>query len=94
LFPTEIYLHRHLNITMTTQEQIEQNINSQSELKRKDMCLIHQSIIEALPGCKLWFDKGLNEEGKAVTNPTIGYGQQTLTYAKGNTKEFFQIGLH
>lgn len=77
---------------MTILEQIEQNINSQAEPKRKDMLLIHQSILEALPGCKLWFDLGLNEEGKAVTNPTIGYGQQTLTYAKGNTKEFFQIG--
>ena len=77
---------------MTTQEQIEQNINSQVEQKRKDMCLIHQRILEALPGCKLWFDTGLNEEGKPVTNPTIGYGQQTITYAKGNTKEFFQIG--
>lgn len=73
-------------------EQIEQNINSQTEPKRNDMLLIHQSILEALPGCKLWFDMGLNEEGKAVTNPTIGYGQQTLRYAKGNTKEFFQIG--
>ncbi len=77
---------------MTILEQIEQNINSQAETKRKDMMLIHQSILEALPGCKLWFDMGLNEEGKAVTNPTIGYGQQTLRYAKGNTKEFFQIG--
>lgn len=77
---------------MTIQEQIEHNINSQVEQKRKDMWLIHQRILEALPGCKLWFDMGINEEGKAVTNPTIGYGQQTLTYAKGNTKEFFQIG--
>lgn len=77
---------------MTILEQIEQNINSQAETKRKDMLLIHQNILDALPGCKLWFDEGLNEEGKAVTNPTIGYGQQTLRYAKGNTKEFFQIG--
>ena len=77
---------------MTILEQIEQNINSQAETKRKDMLLIHQNILDALPGCKLWFDEGLNGEGKAVTNPTIGYGQQTLRYAKGNTKEFFQIG--
>jgi hypothetical protein len=41
----------------------------------------------------LWFDNGINAAGKVVTNPTIGYGLQTLHYANGETKEFFQIGI-
>jgi len=35
----------------------------------------------------------VNEEGKTVANPTIGYGFQVIKYAKGNTRDFFRIGL-
>lgn len=28
-----------------------------------------------------------------VSNPNIGYGQYTINYADGKTKEFYQIGL-
>lgn len=57
------------------------------------MQALHQKILEIMPGCKLWFDDGKNKENKTVSNPTIGYGFQTLTYAGGKTRDFFQIGL-
>ena len=46
-----------------------------------------------MPGTRLWYDDGRNAENKVVSNPNIGYGFQTLNYANGSSKEFFQIGL-
>jgi len=43
--------------------------------------------------CKLWFLDGKDEKGKVVSNPQIGYGLQTLQYANGKTRDFYQIGL-
>ena len=78
---------------MNVQEQINQYINSQPELKRSDMQQLHALILQVLPACKLWFDNGKNAENKTVSNPTIGYGFQTMKYADGKTREFFQIGM-
>ena len=46
-----------------------------------------------MPACKLWFLDGKNSEGKIISNPNIGYGQHTLKYADGKTREFYQIGI-
>jgi hypothetical protein len=46
-----------------------------------------------MPQCQLWFEDGKNSENKTVTNPTIGYGFQTLNYSNGKSRPFFQIGL-
>src|ERR1700758_4571459 len=78
---------------MNVQEQIEKYITSQPEPKRNDMQTLHKHILQALPGCKLWFDDGRNAENQIVSNPNIGYGLQTIKYANGKTREFFQIGL-
>jgi len=78
---------------MNIPEQIEKYINSQPEPKRNDMQILHMLILEALPGCKLWFDDGKNSENKTVSNPNIGYGLYTIKYADGKTRDFFQIGL-
>jgi hypothetical protein len=78
---------------MNVQEQIEGYIAGHAEPKRKEMQELHQRILLALPDCKLWFDNGKNDEDKTVSNPTIGYGFYTITYADGKTKDFFQIGL-
>jgi hypothetical protein len=78
---------------MNVQEQIEKYIASQSEPKSSDMQHLHQRILKALPGCKLWYDDGKNDEGKTVANPNIGYGAYTIKYANGTSREFFQIGL-
>jgi len=78
---------------MNVQEQIKKYIASQPELKRSDMQALHQLMLQQLPACKLWFDDGKNAENKTVTNPTIGYGFQTIKYANGKTRDFFQIGI-
>ncbi|MES2747113.1 MAG: DUF1801 domain-containing protein, partial [Bacteroidota bacterium] len=41
----------------------------------------------------LWFLDGKNVENKSVSNPNIGYGLQTIKYADGKTREFYQIGI-
>jgi len=78
---------------MNTPEQIKKYIASQPEAKRGDMEALHGIIQQIMPGCKLWFLDGKNSEGKIVSNPNIGYGVQTIKYADGKTKEFYQIGL-
>ena len=78
---------------MNVQEQIKNHIISQPEPKRNEMQALHKLVLKVSPKCKLWFDGGKNSENKTVTNPTIGYGFQTLKYANGKTREFFQIGV-
>ena len=78
---------------MNVQEQIAAYIAIQPEAKRNDMQELHNIIHQLMPGCKLWYLDGKNEEGKLVTNPDIGYGHQTLKYADGTSREFYQIGL-
>src|SRR6186997_644076 len=78
---------------MNVQGQIEEYIASQPEPKRSDMQELHRIIQEVMPACKLWFLDGKNSEGKIVSNPNIGYGLQTIKYADGKTREFYQIGM-
>ena len=78
---------------MNTQEQIRAHIAAQPEQKRDDLQALHQRILRMSPKCKLWFLDGKNEEGKVVSNPNIGYGHQSLKYAGGKSREFYQIGL-
>ena len=78
---------------MNVKEHIKEYIASQPETKRSDMHALHNSIMKVMPKCKLWFLDGKDETGKIVSNPNIGYGLQTMKYAGGKTKEFYQIGL-
>ncbi len=78
---------------MSVQDQIQEYINSQSEAKSNEMQELHTTILKLLPGCKLWFLDGKNEEGKIVSNPNIGYGSYPIKYADGTAREFYQIGL-
>ena len=78
---------------MNIQEEIKKYIASQPEQKRKDMQALHQHILRSSPKCKLWFLDGKDSSGKIVSNPNIGYGSYTITYANGTTKEFYQVGL-
>ncbi len=78
---------------MNVQEHIEEYMTSQPEPKRSDIQELHRIILEVMPACKLWFLDGKNDKGKIVSNPNIGYGLQTVKYADGKTKEFFQIGI-
>jgi hypothetical protein len=78
---------------MNVEDQIIEYIISQPEPKRTDIQELHHTILQVLPGCKLWFENGKNSENKTVANPTIGYGFQIIKYADGKTRDFFQIGL-
>src|SRR5215813_6821649 len=78
---------------MNVQEQIKEYITSQPETKRSDMQELHRVILQVMPGCKLWFLDGKDSNNKTVSNPNIGYGSYTIKYAKGETREFYQIGL-
>ena len=78
---------------MNIKEQIKNYIASQPEIKRVDMQALHRKILQAMPACKLWFLDGKNSENKVMSNPNIGYGFQTIKYADGKTREFYQIGL-
>jgi hypothetical protein len=78
---------------MNVQGQIKEYITAQSEPKQSDMQELHRIIQQTMPACKLWFMDGKDDKGKTVSNPNIGYGLQTIKYADGTTREFYQIGL-
>jgi hypothetical protein len=78
---------------MNEQEQIREFISRHPEPKRSELQELHQITLRLFPECKLWFFDGKNSEDKTVSNPTIGYGFQTLLYADGKTREFFQLGI-
>lgn len=78
---------------MNIEKQIEEYINTQPEPKRSDMHELHKLTLQVMPECKLWFLDGKNDQGKVVSNPNIGYGLQTMDYADGTSREFYQVGL-
>lgn len=78
---------------MNLHKQISDYIAAQPPPKRGDMQTLHDIILGLMPDCRLWFLDGKDERGRTVSNPNIGYGQQTMTYADGRTREFYQIGL-
>ena len=78
---------------MNVQEQINEYITSQPEPKRSDMQELHGIMLKIMPASKLWFLDGKDSENKIVSNPNIGYGLNTIKYADGKTREFYQIGM-
>lgn len=78
---------------MNVEAKIKEYIDGHAEPKRSDMKALHSMILESMPGCKLWFLDGKNENGKVVSNPNIGYGLQTIKYADGKTREFYLVGI-
>jgi hypothetical protein len=78
---------------MTVKDNIKAYIASQPEPKRKDMHALHRHILQVMPACKLWFLDGKNADNKTVSNPNVGYGLQTINYANGKVREFYQVGM-
>lgn len=78
---------------MNTEDLISDYIASHPDPKRGEMQTLHDLVIRMLPGCRLWFLDGKNDEGKLVSNPNIGYGFYTIQYANGTSRDFYQIGL-
>jgi Domain of unknown function (DU1801) len=78
---------------MTVQKQIKEYIATQPEPKSTELQELHHIMLALMPGNRLWFLDGKDEKGKIVSNPNIGYGSQTIHYANGKTREFYQIGV-
>ena len=78
---------------MNVHTQIGEYLAAQTERKRGDLQTLHGMMLRLMPDCRLWFLDGKDERGRTVSNPNIGYGLRTITYADGRTREFYQIGL-
>lgn len=78
---------------MNVRNQIKDYIAAQPEPKRSDLQELHGIVLGIMPDCKLWFLDGRDESGQVVSNPNIGYGLQTIKYADGKSREFYQIGI-
>jgi hypothetical protein len=78
---------------MSVREQIDSYIGDQSPAKSEELRDLHRRILEISPDAKLWFLDGKNDDGKVVSNPNIGYGSETLSYATGDSRAFYKIGL-
>ena len=63
------------------------------EQSRSDMEVLHGNILRMSPSCRVWFSDGKDSNGKIVSNPSIGYGTQTVEYASGDRKAFFRVGI-
>jgi hypothetical protein len=74
-------------------EQVDRYIGDQSPAKREELRELHRGILTLSPGTRLWFMDGRNDDGKVVSNPTLGYGSETLRYADGTSKAWFKLGL-
>lgn len=73
--------------------QIKAYISSQPEAKRNELQTLHELILQVSPNSKLWFLDGKDEKGKVISNPNVGYGEQTMKLAGGKTREFYRVGL-
>ena len=82
-----------IDLEMDTPERVEAYLAGQPEPKQTDLRQLHARMLADFPECRLWFDDGTNEDGKVVSNPNIGYGRYTITYANGSSREFYRIGL-
>ena len=78
---------------MNVDSQISDYLAAQPERKRDDMQILHEMMLRLMPGCRLWFLDGKDEDGRTVSNPNIGYGLVNKAYADGRTREFYQIGI-
>ena len=78
---------------MNVDEQINAYLDTQPEVKRRDIEELHGIVLALRPECRLWFLDGRDENGRTVSNPNIGYGLRTIQYADGKTREFYQIGI-
>jgi len=78
---------------MDTPERVEEYLASQPEPKQTDLRQLHAHMLAEFPDCRLWFNDGLNEDGKVVANANVGYGAYTIRYADGSSREFYRIGV-
>lgn len=77
---------------MSVEQLIDTYIASQPDQKRADLLVLHRFVTEAAPDSRLWFLDGTDEQGKTVSNPSIGYGERMLRHANGDTGAFYRVG--
>ena len=73
--------------------QVSAYLTTVGERSRADMQALHKAILAVDPKCRLWFSDGTDDKGRVVSNPSIGYGVQTIKYANRGSKEFFRVGI-
>lgn len=78
---------------MSVHDQIDRYIGEQPPAKGDDLRRLHRRILEIAPDARLWFLDGRNDDGKVVSNPNIGYGDETLRTADGGSRSFYKVGL-
>lgn len=78
---------------MTVNEQITNYISGLPQSKQHDLRELDMYIRKQIPGCKLCFFDGKDENGKTVSNPNIGYGSCEIKYADGKSKAFYRVGI-
>lgn len=78
---------------MGVEKEISAYLESLEGQRGQDMRQLHEGIVAGHPRRRLWFSDGLDESGKIVTNPSIGYGAFSRTYADGKTVEQFRAGI-
>ena len=78
---------------MSVGQQIDRYIDDQSPAKSEELRDLHRRILEISPDAELWFLDGKDDKGKVVSNANIGYGATILSYATGDSRRFYKIGL-
>ena len=78
---------------MNVPTQITAYLSAQPDRKRADLQTLHEMMQRLMPNSRLWFLDGKDEDGRTVSNPSIGYGLLTKTHADGRTRDFYQVGL-
>jgi hypothetical protein len=73
--------------------QIEEYLTNLAETSRNDMQNLHHRILSIARASQLWFLDGRDGNGKIVSNPSVGYGLQKISYADGRTREFYRVGI-
>ncbi len=78
---------------MTTEEKIALHLSHLPQEKSVELTALFHLIRTQLKDSPLHFFDGLNEQGKVVANPTIGFGSCRLTYKDGSFQDTFRIGI-
>jgi hypothetical protein len=78
---------------MTITNRVENHFQNLTFTKEEALRALYQLIREEIPQAELHFFDGLNEEGKVVTNPTIGFGKSRIYYTNGSFQDTFRIGI-
>lgn len=78
---------------MNTQAQIDAYLQSVNELQKADLLLLSDLLSNNFINPILSFNTGIDENGKRVSNPSIGFGQYNHVFSNGVSKKLFQVGI-